>query len=59
MSLSDKFGKNISEEFYTQPKSQGLKFTIEHYAGKVSSNCSVVPNLGHCRCVLPQLVAFS
>ncbi len=33
--FSDKFQQNIHSSHLTTPKSQGLSFTIEHYAGKV------------------------
>ena len=33
--FSEKFGQNITVDIFSRPKSQGLLFTVMHYAGKV------------------------
>ena len=32
---TEKFHDNIKSKYYIKPKSQGVEFTIRHYAGKV------------------------
>ena len=37
----EKFNQNLDSEHFVKAKSQGLIFSVEHYAGQVSHNLDV------------------